>query len=284
MLECVANISEGRREDVIGRLASASGPGLLDVHADVDHHRSVFTLAAEDPLVTLGAARDLVRAAAGDLSLADHDGVHPRLGVVDVVPFVALTPTPVSVAVNAATAFARWMGDELGVPTFLYDRADPQRRTLPSVRKDAFSARAPDAGPATPHPRLGATAVGARPVLVAVNLEIDGNDVDLARTVAREIRGRDGGLPGVRALGFALPSRGHTQVSMNLVDLDATGLETACVAAREHVEAHGGTVVRVELVGLVPAAAIAGASAPFLAWTGIGADQTIEARLARATG
>jgi glutamate formiminotransferase len=279
VLECVINISEGRSADVLGPLAEAVGLALLDVHTDPDHHRSVFTLASVDPSETEAAARRLATAATQTLSITDHDGVHPRLGVVDVVPFVALAPTPTVVAVDAARAFARWIGRELEIPAFLYDLADADRRTLPAVRRDAFSARAPDAGPATPHPRAGATAVGARPVLVAVNLELDDDDLDLARAVAHEIRERDGGLRGVRALGLDLPSRKRAQVSMNLVDLEHTGLEVACVSVRKQVEARGGRIRRVELVGLVPAAILDDCSAEFLAWSGLSADQTIESRI-----
>jgi glutamate formiminotransferase len=280
VLECVVNVSEGRRADVVELLASACGAGLLDVHTDPDHHRSVFTIAAADPLVTQLGARNLTRAAAELLSLPEHEGVHPRLGVVDVVPFVALGSTPTTDAVDAAVSYARWIADELGVPAFLYDDADAEHRTLPSVRRDAFTDRAPDFGPADAHPRLGATAVGARRVLVAVNVELEGDDLALARRVAQQVRERDGGLPGVRALGLALPSTRRTQVSLNLVDLDATGLEPALVAVRDAVHAAGGRVARVELVGLVPAAALDGASDAFLAWSGIGREQTIEARVA----
>ncbi len=283
MLECVVNISEGRRADVLGGLADACGPALLDLHTDPDHHRSVFTLAAEDPHETAAAARRLATTAARMLSIAGHDGIHPRLGVIDVVPFVALEPTPAAVAVDAAREFAEWIGGELEVPAFLYDLADPEHRSLPSVRRDAFTARPPDCGPSTPHPRLGATAVGARPVLVAVNVELDDDDLELARAVASEIRERDGGLRGVRALGLALASRSRVQVSMNLVDLDHTGIGVACTTARDLVEAHGGRVHRVELVGLVPAAVLDAAGAGFLAWSGLGPDATIEARLATAT-
>ena len=151
MLECVVNISEGQTPEILSALARACGPALLDVHTDPDHHRSVFTLAALDPIETEAAARRLATAAAESLAINDHRGVHPRLGVVDVVPFVALDPTPIAVAIEAARAFAAWIGTELGIPAFLYDLADPEHRTLPTVRRDAFSARTPDAGPATPH-------------------------------------------------------------------------------------------------------------------------------------
>jgi glutamate formiminotransferase len=280
VLECVVNVSEGRRADAVDRLAAACGSALLDVHTDADHHRSVFTIATADPLVTQLSARQLARAAADLLSIAEHEGVHPRLGVIDVVPFVALEPTAAGDAVDAASSFAAWIAEDLGIPAFLYDDADPEHRTLPSVRRDAFTARMPDFGPDAPHPQLGATAVGARRPLVAVNVELEDDDLELARRVAQQVRERDGGLPGVRALGLELPSVGRVQVSMNLVDLDATRLEPALVAVRDAVEHAGGRVARVELVGLVPAVALEGAGDEFLAWSGIGPDQTIEARVA----
>lgn len=284
MLECVINVSEGRRAEILDGLARACGPELLDVHTDPDHHRAVFTIAGPQPGATEAAARRLATAAASTLTLDEHDGVHPRLGVIDVVPFVALASTPPASAIQAARNFAGWVGTELEVPAFLYDLADPEQRTLPALRRDAFGARMPDAGPAAPHPRLGAVAVGARPVLVAVNLELADDNLELARAVARELRERDGGLPGVRALGLALPSLGHAQVSMNLVDLDATGLVPALETARDRIEAAGGRVRRVELVGLVPAAVLAASSPELLAWTGLDASRTIEARVATAAG
>jgi glutamate formiminotransferase len=170
---------------------------------------------------------------------------------------------------------------ELDLAVFLYDDADPERRSLPDARRDAFVSRSPDRGPSSPHERLGAVAVGARPPLVAVNCWLDTRDVAVGRAVAAAVRERDGGLPGVRALGFSLPGAGTTQVSMNLVDLAATGLEAACTEVRRRAEAAGARVTQVELVGLVPAAELARCSQPFLDWAGLGLDVTIESRLAR---
>jgi len=282
VLETAVNISEGRDPRVLGALSAACGRALLDRHDDADHHRSVFTLASTEPGVTEASARRLVSVAAEDLSLDEHDGVHPRLGVVDVVPFVALTPTMPDVAVAAARAFAKWFASTWQVPVFLYGDADPGGRTLPDARREAFVHRAPDEGPAAPHHRLGATAVGARAPLVAVNVELDGDDLDLARLVAREVRERDGGLEGVRALAFPLTSAGHAQVSMNLVDLRATGLERACLEVRDRLAVRGAHVRRVELVGLAPAAELARCSEAFLTWAGISREDAIEARAARA--
>jgi glutamate formiminotransferase len=284
VLEAVVNITEGRRPDVVAMLAAACGPALLDVHTDVDHDRSVFTIMASDASGTDAAVRRLADAvAAGPFDLHTSDGVHPRLGILDVVPFVDLgrDAGEGQVAVDAARAFASWLASTHAVPVFLYDAADPGRRTLPATRSDAFARRAPDFGPTSPHPRLGATAVGARAPMIAVNCELDTDDLALARSIAAAVRARDGGLPGVRALGFPLASRGHVQVSMNLVDLERTGLEAACARVRELAERAGRHVVAVELVGLVPARALAGSSPGFREWSGVTAERTIEAARAR---
>ncbi|MGQ0805967.1 MAG: glutamate formimidoyltransferase [Actinomycetota bacterium] len=278
MLECVVNVSEGRRRDVIDAIGDACGPALLDVHADPDHHRSVFTLAGPAERDAVDAARALAQAVAERLDVSTHEGVHPRLGALDVVPFVAIDGDS-DVAVDAARAFAEWIAAELGVPAFLYGAADPDGRSLPDVRRDAFTRRPPDHGPAEPHPRLGAVAVGARPPLVAVNCDLDRADVTLAREIAAQVRERDGGLPGVRALGFELASRGRAQVSMNVTRLEACGVERACTAVRRLAYEGGTDVERVELVGLVPAAELERCSPEFVAWSGIGPDHTIEARL-----
>jgi len=278
MLECVVNVSEGRRRDLVDAIGAACGRSLLDVHSDPDHHRSVFTLAGPGERDAEDAARLLARAVAERLDLSTHEGVHPRLGALDVVPFVALDGDP-KVAVDAARAFAEWVGAELGVPAFLYGDADPERRSLPDVRRDAFTRRPPDQGPAEPHPHLGAVAVGARPPLVAVNCDLDRDDLTLAREIAAQVRERDGGLPGVRALGFELASRGRAQVSMNVTRLAVCGMERACTAVRRLAYEGGADVERVELVGLVPAAELGRCSPEFVAWSGIGPDQTIEARL-----
>lgn len=281
LFECVVNVSEGRDRTVVDTLASAAGAALLDVHADPDHHRSVFTLGGPVDAVET-AARRLAELALDLIDLRGHRGVHPRLGAVDVVPFVALDPAEADRAVDAARGYAGWAGGTLGVPVFLYDRADPQGRTLPDTRRDAFSARPPDHGPAGPHPSFGAVAVGARDVLVAVNWELGTADAGVARAVAGDVRERDGGLPGVRALGLPLASRDTAQVSMNLVDVEATSLEDAHRAVSEAAAARRVSVERVELVGLVPAAELARWSAEFRSWSGIGDDHTIEARLRRA--
>ena len=258
MLECVVNVSEGRREDVVASLAAAVGDDLLDVHTDPDHNRSVLTLVGED------APRALARAAVDLLDLRDHEGVHPRLGAVDVVPFVPLAGATPEDARGARDRFARWVADELGVPAFLYG----PERTLPDVRRRAFRDLAPDAGPAAPHPTAGAVAVGARPLLVAWNVWLAEPDLALARRVASAVRG-----PHLRALGLAVA--GGAQVSMNLVAPDVVGPAEAWdrVAALAPVS-------RAELVGLVPAATLERVDPSRWGRLDLAEERTIEHRLA----
>jgi glutamate formiminotransferase len=284
VLECVVNISEGRRPEVVAALARACGSALLDVHTDPDHNRSVLTLADSGPDV-LEAALALAREAIERIDLSEHSGVHPRLGAVDVVPFVPLAPSTMEGAADAARGWGERAATELGVPVFLYGAADSDGRSLPDVRRTAFKDRSPDFGPSDPHPTAGAMAVGARPVLVAVNCELAAGggglegDLAVARAVARQVRERDGGLPGVRALGFALESKRRAQISMNLTDLPATGIEAACEAVRRAAAERGGYITAVELVGLLPAAELERCSGEFLAWSGLSDDRTIESRL-----
>ncbi|MBV9953212.1 MAG: glutamate formiminotransferase [Acidimicrobiia bacterium] len=280
MLECVPNVSEGRVDTAIDAIARATGAPLLDVHRDADHNRSVFTIGGGTH-TTLTATRRLAAATAAALDLSNHDGVHPRLGALDVVPFVALDVTAGARAAAAARAFATWWSSVYGVPCFFYDDADPYGRDLPSLRREAFVERAPDIGPSKPHPRLGATAVGARQPLVALNCVLDGGEVDDARAIARAVRERGGGLPGVRALGFWLASRGLPQVSMNLVDLEGTGIDDACARVGALAAERGREVREIELVGLLPAAELERCGPAVRATAGLDVTRTIESRLSR---
>ena len=258
MLECVVNISEGRDDAVIAAVAGAAGSDLLDVHTDPHHHRSVLTLVGEE------AVRAVTTEAVARIDLRTHAGVHPRIGAVDVVPFVPLVDAPLADAVDARDRYCRWAGDELHLPCFRYG----PERTLPDVRREAFRSLEPDDGPAQPHPSAGAVAVGARALLVAYNVWLADPDIDLARRIAREIRG-----PDLRTLGLRVGDR--VQVSMNLVapqrigPADATDL----VAARAPVEG-------CELVGLVPRQVLDAVPRGRWAALDLAEDRTIEARLA----
>ena len=281
MLECVPNISEGRDPAVLERLGVACGQSLLDVHSDVDHHRSVFTLAGPGPRDAEGAVRQLGRAVASELTMQDHVGVHPRLGALEVVPFIALGPTHAEQqrAVDAAHSFARWWSTAHHVPCFIYGDADPAGRSLPEIRRRAFRLAEPDYGPNEPHPTLGATAVSARKPLIAVNCVLLTRDVQPAYRIARAMRESDGGMPGVRALGFALEAIDRSQVSMNLFDLDTTGIEAAVLHVRDLAQSERTEVASVEVVGLIPGAELNRCSEEFLRWAKIDSDQSIEARI-----
>lgn len=265
MLECVVNLSEGRDPLVLERLAAVVGDDLLDLHRDPHHHRSVFTLLGEE------APRALARAAVAALDLRGHDGVHPRIGVVDVVPFVPLSGTDLTPALEARDRFADWMADELGVPCFRYG---PQR-TLPAVRRSAWRDLPPDTGGPEPHPTAGGCAVGARPVLIAYNLWLATPDLAAARRVAARLR-----QPGVRTLGLAVGTR--VQLSMNLVDPSTMGPLVVERAARALLREEGNDVAGAELVGLLPESVLA--AIPRADWErlDLSDDRTIEYRVARA--
>jgi glutamate formiminotransferase len=268
VLESVVNVSEGRRTTVLDRIGAAAGPGLLDVHRDPVHHRSVLTLAGPADALE-HSVRAVTRAAVGELRLEGHVGVHPRFGVVDVVPFVDLerpretAPT----ALAARDRFARWAADELSVPCFCYG----PERSLPELRRRAWSGLDPDTGPGAPHPTAGAIAVGARPVLVAWNLWLADADPALARRLVSRIRG-----PAVRALALDMGG-GQVQVSCNLIDPLVVGpAEVWTAIAAEAV------VARAELVGLIPQAVLD--RIPHQRWRQLDLDpsRTIEARLVSA--
>ena len=267
MLECVINVSEGRDPEVIAAAAAAAGAAcLLDVHRDAHHHRSVLTLAGPVDAVE-AAARAVTTVGVRRIDLRRHDGAHPRLGAVDVVPFVPLAGEAIGVAVGARDRFLAWAAAELGVPCFAYG----PERTLPEVRRTAFVTLAPDAGPPQPHPMAGAICVGARLLLVAYNLWLaPGVPVAEARRIAAAVRS-----PHVRALGLDIG--GQAQVSCNLVAPSAVGPADVydAVAAVLPVE-------RAELVGLVPQTVLA--VIPGERWPALDLDagRTIEARLAEA--
>jgi glutamate formiminotransferase len=283
VLECVANVSEGRDMPRLLVVARACGPSLVDVHADGDHNRTVFTLAGPGDRDAVGAARALAGAVAEQCTIVGHVGEHPRFGALDVVPFVALGETNVerAQAGDVARAFAEWWAHEFAVPVFLYDDADPEGRDLPNARSTSFRSRRPDFGPDEPHPRLGATAVGARRPLVACNCVLVSRDIVVARRIARELRERSGGLPGVRALAFFLPAARRAQVSINLFDLDRTGVQDACEQVRTLARRYGTDVASVELVGLIPARALDECTAEFLEWSHLDREATVEARVGK---
>jgi glutamate formiminotransferase len=295
LLECVPNLSEGRRPEVVARLAAAvSAPGvrLLDVSSDPDHNRSVLTLAGE-PDDLIAGLLGLYEAALAAIDLRRHEGVHPRIGAVDVVPFVPLGDSPMALAAATARRLAAEVGRRFGLPVYLYEAAAdrPERRSLAAIRRggfEGFAAKlsdplwAPDHGPARLHPSGGATVIGARFFLIACNAILDTADAAVARAVAGAVREAGGGLPAVRALGFYLASRGCAQVSMNLTDFRRTSLARALDRVRAEAAARGARVVASELVGLLPQQAALDAMRDSLGLPALGPGQLLEERL-RAT-
>ncbi|MBW3610838.1 MAG: glutamate formiminotransferase [Actinobacteria bacterium] len=258
MLTCVVNVSEGRRPEVLAALGAAAGDDLLDLHADEDHHRSVLTLVGEE------AVRAVSRVAVELVDLRTHTGVHPRMGVVDVVPFVALTDASMGDAEAARDRFTRWLGGELGVPAFRYGTG---RASLPEIRRRAFVDLAPDAGPASPHPSAGASAVGARLPLVAYNLWLAEPDLARARSLACSLRS-----PAVRALGLAVGDA--VQVSCNLVHPTTVGPAQVYDAVAAQAD-----IARAELVGLAPAAVVTAVAPRRWGQLDVSPERTVEARL-----
>src|SRR6266545_7385770 len=265
LVECVPNFSEGRDRATIDALRAAltSVPGvkLLDVQADPAHNRSVYTFVAP-PDAALEAALSAMHVATERIDLTKHRGEHPRMGATDVVPFVPVR----DVTMDECVALARRLGERaaagLDIPVYLYARAAarPERERLPDVRKGEFeglrdrigrdAAADPDYGPKRIHPTAGATAIGARPFLVAFNIYPDTSDVGIAKEIAQRIRTSSGGLPAVQASGFAVG--GKAQVSMNLLDIDVTSPATVFAAVETEARARGVGILRSEVVGLIP--------------------------------
>jgi len=274
LLECVPNVSEGRSPAVIDRLGRAitqvKGVRLASVHIDPDHHRSVFTFLGA-PEAVQAAALSLARAVFEAVDMRAHQGIHPRLGALDVLPFVPLRDLTMAGAVAVARAVGERLAADHGLPVYLYGAAAtaPGRRSLLAVRAGQYEGLPtrladpswrPDFGPARFEPRLGALLVGARDVLVAYNVWLDTDDAAAARAIARAVRESAGGLPSLQAMGGRLERRGIAQVAMNLLDYRVTSLPQAFDAVRSEAARRGVGVRRGELVGLAPRAAFAGRS------------------------
>ena len=287
-LESVPNFSEGRNRSTIDalRAALAQTGDVLDVHSDVDHNRSVFTLvAADDALVEALLAG--VACAREHIDLRTHEGAHPRIGAADVVPIVAVDRADAERARVCALRLAERIGSELGLPVFLYGESAPGRgpaffrRGGPAELQRRLDARelAPDFGPTRLHERAGGVIVGARRPLIAFNVNLDTDDVEVARSIASLVRERGGGFPGVRALGLALPSVGRAQVSMNVEDYEASALHDIVARVEDEAHARGTRVAGAELVGLMPAGAALAAAGSVLQIDGFNASHVLELRL-----
>ncbi|HZY92613.1 MAG TPA: glutamate formimidoyltransferase, partial [Thermoplasmata archaeon] len=277
--EAVPNFSEGRSAATIAAITEAArgvpGVAVLDVESNVDHNRSVISLAGEGGALSEALVR-MVKVAIGRIDLNHHTGEHPRMGAADVVPFVPLGDATMEEAIALAARLGERLWSELHLPVYLYGNAArrPERQDLAVVRKGGFEGiresiasdptRRPDFGEAAVHPTAGIVAVGARPVLIAFNAYLASNDLAIAKKVAHAVRGRDGGLPEVKALGFDIKERNQVQVSMNLTDYRKTPIHQALEAVRREAGRQGVQVNESEIVGLVPEDALLDASEFYL--------------------
>jgi glutamate formiminotransferase / 5-formyltetrahydrofolate cyclo-ligase len=287
-LESVPNFSEGRDRGVIDAIGAAlsAHARLLDVHSDPDHNRSVFTLVGEDDLLVEALVAG-VAAARDRIDLRAHEGAHPRIGAADVVPVVPLRPEGMGRARTAALDVARRIGEEVGLPVFLYGELAPGRGpaffrhggTEALARRLVERELEPDFGPGELDPSAGGVIVGARRPLIAFNVELRDASVDDARAIAAVVRERDGGFPGVRALGLDLPGTGRVQVSMNVEDWEAAALHEILARIESEASGRGVAVAGSELVGLMPAGAAAEAAGALLRIEGFDATRLLELRL-----
>ena len=291
LLECVPNFSEGRRAEVVDALAAAvaatGGVHLLDRTCDADHNRSVLTFAGEIEPVE-AAMEAAVAVALARIDMNRHEGQHPRIGAVDVIPFVPLGETTMDEAVAAARRFARRIAARFELPVYLYARAATraEREVLADIRRPQYEGlrdqidqrgQEPDYGPARMHPTAGAVAVGARPFLIAYNINLDSSDVELAKRIARRVRERSGGLPRVQALGIWLEEGGCAQVSMNLLDTQVTPMWRVWQEVERLARAEGVRLRESELIGLAPQAALVDVADHFRVDPGLTPERRVEA-------
>ena len=293
VIECVPNVSEGRRPEVVAALAEALGavPGLrvLGVQSDASHNRSVFTLAGDGPALAAGLPR-LFEGALAAIDLRSHTGEHPRMGAVDVVPFIPIEGVTMAECVTLAKTVAADLAARFAVPMFLYEEAstNPARKNLEDIRRGEFEGLtakmaqpgwAPDYGPALPHPSAGATAIGARMPLIAYNINLATNRLDVAKKIASAIRMSSGGLRYVKAMGIPLEDRGIVQVSINLTNYEKTPMFRVFDLVKREAARYGVQVLESEIVGFVPSAALTQSAEYFLQLEGFSADQVLETKL-----
>jgi glutamate formiminotransferase len=283
IIECVPNFSEGRDPRIVTATAQAvvrvKGVWLLDTTADPDHNRSVLTFAGKAESV-VEAAFAGARLAVERIDLTKHEGVHPRVGAVDVIPLVPVYGASLEYCAALARGLGRRLWNEMRVPVFLYEGAAlaNDRRRLENVRRLARNGAEPDIGEGR-HPTAGAAVVGAREFLIAWNINLRTRDVEFAGEVARAIRESSGGFPCVKALGLSLESRGETQVSINLTDFRRTPLHVIFDAVAERCRAVGTEIAGSELIGMIPEAALEGSRGHDLRWLNLRPELVLEARL-----
>ncbi len=293
IIECIPNVSEGRRPEVVEQLVAAvrNTPGvrLLDYSSDTSHNRSVITIVGDAaPLKT--AILALVAAAVETIDLRSHSGEHPRVGAVDVVPFVPIEGVTMAECVSLAREVASAVAERFGVPVFLYEDAsdNPLRKNLEDIRRGEFEGLAtkmaspgwsPDFGPAAPHVSAGATVIGARMPLIAYNINLNTDRLDVARKIAAAIRHSSGGLRYVKAMGVKLEDRNLAQVSINLTNYQKTPIHRVFDLVAREAARYGVTVLESEVIGLIPSAALVGAAEHYLQLERFGAGQILENKL-----
>ncbi len=289
IIECIPNFSEGKDPGIVESIADAARVEhvkVLNFSMDVDHNRSVLTFIGPPEAVLQGAIAACDRAA-DMIDMRKHHGAHPRIGAIDVVPFVPLEDAGMSDAVRTAHRFGHIFGGKNNVPVYFYGEAalDQKRKKLADIRRGQYEGLreklgkvswAPDAGPSLFNPRLGATAVGARKPLIAFNINLDSNDVNLARDIAKSIRHSSGGFKHVQAIGILLKSRNIAQVSMNLTDYKTTSIRTVFNIVREKAEERGTEILESELIGLIPRAALEGTTDEYLKLLDFSEERIIE--------
>jgi len=293
LIECVPNVSEGRRPEIVAAIADAiravAGVRLLDCSSDASHNRSVFTFAGDANGVEQAVLAMFDRAVA-DIDLRTHRGEHPRMGAVDVVPFVPIEGVTMAECVLLAKKVGASVADRFRVPVYLYEEAssDPARRNLEDIRRGQFEMLAvkmatagwtPDFGPAAPHPSAGASVVGARMPLISYNINLATNRLDVAKKVAAAIRQSSGGYRFVKAMGITLEGRGIVQVSMNLTNYEKTPIFRVFEAVKREAGRYGVAVLESEIVGLVPSAALTSSAEFYLQIEGFNKDQVLENKL-----
>ncbi len=293
IIEVIPNVSEGRRPEVVERLASAirstAGVRLLDYSSDASHHRSVITFVGDRNAVK-SATLALFEAALPAIDLRSHRGEHPRLGAVDVVPFVPIEGITMDQCVALAKDVGAAVAERFGVPVFLYEEAsaNPLRKNLEDIRRGEFEGLGvkmrmpewvPDFGPREPHPSAGASVIGARMPLIAYNINLNTNRLDVAKKIAAAIRHSSGGLRYVKAAGFLLEDRNIAQVSMNLTNYQKTPIFRVFEVVKREAERYGVSILESEIVGLVPSAALISAAEFYLQLERFGPDQVLENKL-----
>lgn len=293
LIECIPNVSEGRRGEVVAALADAirrvPGVRLLDYSSDASHNRSVFTLVGDTAGVER-AVMALFERAVADIDLRAHKGEHPRLGAVDVVPFVPIEGVTMAECVELAKKTGAAIAERFNVPVYLYEEAstNPARKNLEDIRRGEFEGLAtkmaspewaPDFGPAGPHPTAGATVVGARMPLIAYNINLATDRLDVAKKIAAAIRQSSGGFRFVKAAGFRLEDRGIVQVSMNLTNYEKTPIFRVFETVKREAARYGVAVLESEIVGLIPSAALAAAAEFYLQIEGFKPEQVLENKL-----